>query len=98
MSQFRYDIFYKTPLPLNEDWRTYQWDIFVSAYNSSERVRLVFDKVTAARKYWLMHQEYQYSVSEYPTGVTFQSHTDNEADFIKELVDRIEQDSQTSIS
>ncbi|RQU83850.1 hypothetical protein DF133_29795 [Burkholderia cenocepacia] len=42
------------------------FDIFVSAYNSSDRVGIVFNDVRAQRKFWLLHPEYQFSVLEEP--------------------------------
>jgi hypothetical protein len=97
MTHVDYNIFYKTELPLGQPWPA-RWDVFVSAYNSSERVRLVFDKVTAKRKYWLMHREYQYTSADFPPGEIFMSTEDNEAIFIRALFDRIESDAVSSIS
>lgn len=37
------------------------YDVFISAYNSSDRVRKIFDEVKADRKIWLVHPEYQYA-------------------------------------
>jgi hypothetical protein len=42
------------------------FDIFVSAYNSSDRVKMVFDDVQAAEKFWLLHPEYNFSDLELP--------------------------------
>jgi len=42
------------------------WDIFLSAYNKSERVNAVFDAVKAGRKEWLVHPEYDFSREELP--------------------------------
>lgn len=44
------------------------WDIFVSAYNDSDRVRTLFDAAPAQRKRWLMAAEYGYLESEAPVG------------------------------
>jgi hypothetical protein len=98
MTYFDYNIFYKTALPLNQQWLLPRWDVFVSAFNSSERVRLVFDKVTAGRKYWLIHREYGYAQSELPQGNVFTSSEDNEAAFVKDLIVRIEGDTGADIS
>ena len=48
MTSIDYNVFYKTELPLNAPWASESWDVFVSAYNSSERVRIVFDKAADA--------------------------------------------------
>lgn len=45
-----------------------RFDIFVSAFNSSDRVRNVFQGVRADRKLWLVHPEYQYAEVELPVG------------------------------
>jgi hypothetical protein len=45
-------------------------DIFISAYNSSDRVRTVFSDVPAAIKIWLIHPEYQFSEVEEPVNGT----------------------------
>lgn len=45
-----------------------RFDIFVSAFNSSDRVRNVFQGVRADRKLWLVHPEYQYAEIEVPAG------------------------------
>lgn len=44
-----------------------EWDIFLSAYNTSERVRNLFGAVRAARKEWLIHPEYDFSDAELPS-------------------------------
>lgn len=46
------------------------FDVFISAYNSSDRVSRVFQDVGAKRKYWLLHPEYCYSPLEEPVGHT----------------------------
>ena len=48
-----------------EQWSEH-WDVFVSAYNSSERVNYVFNKISAARKLWLVHEEYGFDKGELP--------------------------------
>ncbi|SEF70703.1 hypothetical protein SAMN05216403_106106 [Nitrosospira multiformis ATCC 25196] len=44
------------------------FDIFVSAFNSSDRVRVVFDQIRANKKIWLIHPEYGYLPLEEPSG------------------------------
>jgi hypothetical protein len=92
MTSIDYNIFYKAELPLDKPWDSSGWDVFVSAFNSSERVRLVFDRVNAKRKYWLIHNEYEYKKEEIPSGVIFHSDERNEAPFVRGLVARIEAD------
>jgi len=62
-----YTICYKERLFIEEEWPAeYKWDIFISAFNSSERVQKVFEKISAGKKYWLILPEYAYSPKEYP--------------------------------
>lgn len=48
--------------------RTRQFDLFISGFNDSERIRSLHARIEAARKVWLIHEEYQYSSSELPDG------------------------------
>ncbi|WP_156354176.1 hypothetical protein [Gordonia sp. HS-NH1] len=43
------------------------FDLFLSAYNGSERVKTLFELARAVEKRWLVHHEYEYSDSEVPT-------------------------------
>lgn len=61
MSNIDYDIFYREKLsiesyPINSS----PFDIFISAFNASDRVREVFDKIDSNHKYWLVHPEYRF--------------------------------------
>lgn len=80
---FEFGIGYKERLDIGVDW-PHQWDYFVSAYNSSERVKRVFDKVNANKKVWLICPQYLYEASEYPVGDVFASDKRNESDFVAE--------------
>ena len=42
------------------------FDVFVSAFNSSDRIAGVFNDVRAHRKLWLIHPEYQYTPIDLP--------------------------------
>jgi hypothetical protein len=78
-----YTVLYKDELPVETDWpKDVQWDIFVSAYTAAERVRRVYDKVTAKSKHWLVFPEYGFTPGEYPVGA-FASADRNEAEYIK---------------
>jgi hypothetical protein len=76
-----YTIFYKKELPpIRTDWsKELRWDIFISAYTSSERVRSVFEKVNASEKHWLLFPEYHYTQSEFPPELSFPLNGDCEA-------------------
>ncbi|QOF72472.1 hypothetical protein IG197_05180 [Aminobacter sp. SR38] len=60
------------------------WDIFISAFNPSERVIKVFDEVRSARKHWLVHHEYGLGKSDVPEGA-FISNEIREDDVILEF-------------
>jgi hypothetical protein len=98
MSILDYNIFYKTELSLKDPWPAGRWDVFISAYNSSERVKITFDKVPARRKCWVIHNEYSYSSEDIPPGDSFRSTKQDEASFIKELVSYIQQSAGEDIS
>jgi hypothetical protein len=91
-----YNIFYKTELPISSTWSDQKWNVFASAFNSSERVQLVFDRVNANQKYWLIHAEYHYQDNELPAGPRFRLAAD-EAQSIIAFVETIEKDAGRSI-
>jgi len=45
-----------------------QWDVFISAFNKTERVRKVYDAVNSIEKHWLVHSEYGFNTADIPTG------------------------------
>jgi hypothetical protein len=58
------------------------WDLFISAFNDSERVRTVFDNVSASQKDWLIHPEYDFPPAEYPvSGRVFAPPERDESEF-----------------
>ena len=62
-----YSVFYKRSINTERiEIELSQYDIFVSAFNSSERVRKVYETINAKKKIWLVHPEYQYPPIEYP--------------------------------
>ncbi|KQM79192.1 hypothetical protein ASE74_01080 [Pedobacter sp. Leaf216] len=62
-----YSIFYKkkysSTKELEEDK---SYDLFISAYNDSLRVKEVFKKINATEKHWILFPEYGYKASEEP--------------------------------
>jgi hypothetical protein len=67
------------------------YDVFLSAFNLSERVRVVFDLVQASSKYWIIHNEYQFSDAELPiNSKLLQSNAENEGDFIIDVFENLE--------
>lgn len=61
-----YTVFYKESC--DPSTITDEWDIFVSAYNETDRVKHVFEATRALKKYWLIHAEYGFGASEVPSG------------------------------
>jgi len=63
-----YSIFYKRRYSTTEDLKNdTNYDLLISAYNDSERVKKVFSEINATEKHWLLFPEYQYKKSEEPT-------------------------------
>jgi hypothetical protein len=66
------------------------FDIFISAYNSSERVNTIFNKVNAPRKIWFVHPEYLFKDLELPDNGEIVHPSENlESLQIKQLLDHI---------
>ncbi|MGK2697564.1 hypothetical protein [Serratia surfactantfaciens] len=62
-----YSVFYKRSINTERIAEELpEYDIFVSAFNSSERVGKVYNTISAKKKIWLIHPEYQYPPIEYP--------------------------------
>ena len=65
-----------------------QFDVFVSAYNDTDRVRSVFDRVNAKRKIWVIHNEYRFGASEIPSnGEVFHCDDSDEAIACRDLLE-----------
>ena len=63
-----FTIFYKEKREPLDGWCSeLGWDLFISAFNTTQRVRQVFDQVNAAEKRWLVHHEYGFSPAELPS-------------------------------
>lgn len=66
-----YSIFYRRCVQVNRLTKELgRFDVFISAYNSSDRVKTIFDNISAEQKIWLIHPEYQYAQVEHPVGHT----------------------------
>jgi hypothetical protein len=62
-----YSIFYKKKYSTTDELKAESnYDLFISAYNDSERVRKVFSEVNSTQKHWLLFPEYKYKKSEEP--------------------------------
>lgn len=87
-----YLLFYKERLPLTGRWGQ-DWDVFISAYNSSARVRRIWEQVEAREKHWLILPEYQYTAAEHPaSGEVHTGLGGDEARFIKNFIDEVGSD------
>lgn len=65
---FDYSICYKKAWNAGSPWPRLNWDIFLSAFNSSERVQVSFNRAQAAEKHWFISPEYGYGSGELPVG------------------------------
>lgn len=76
-----------------------KWDLLLSAYNESERVRNVFNRLPALKKRWFVQAEYDYSDSELqhlpPDTIAPQSL--NEATVVAQIVDQCSLASESRI-
>jgi len=78
-----YTVLYKCELPTETAWpQDARWDIFISAFTAAERVRRVYDMVSASSKHWLVFSEYGFAKEQYPTNSFAFSGTD-EAEYVK---------------
>jgi hypothetical protein len=88
-----YTYFYKAalqldgPAPLGNE----KWDILLSTYTEAERVKYVFDRISAGSKHWLVAPEYGFSSHEAPSGAYFgESH--EEAELLQGFLGSLGQD------
>jgi hypothetical protein len=80
-----YTVLYKDELPVEGEWpKGVRWDIFISGYTAAERVRRVYDKVSAGSKHWLVFPEYGFAEGEYPSGA-FAFDARDEAGYVQEF-------------
>ena len=85
-----YTIFYKSCVKDQRAPIPGAFDLFLSAYNGSERVRNVFDRVKAKKKIWVIHHEYRFRKSELPmTGQLYCCDDEDEASACRRLLDHV---------
>jgi hypothetical protein len=89
-----YLLYYKKRLPLGSEWKG-RWDVFVSAFNSSDRVREIHARVRATRRFWLMLPEYRYAQTEFPSGNTYSAECENEAEYLLGFLNGLGEDVST---
>src|SRR5438552_2262478 len=64
---YDYSVFYRRSVQVNRiAHELQQFDVLISAFNSSERVIRVFNEVRASKRVWLVHPEYDYKPLERP--------------------------------
>lgn len=63
-----YKVSYRESWDAGQAWPNDSWDVLLSAYNTSDRVKTVFTGCAARRKCWFISPEYQFDVSELPSG------------------------------
>lgn len=79
-----YGVFYRREMRTDLDWSEVpRWDFFISAYNRSERLRGVYDRVRAGVKLWLIHPEYSLTQEDYPSEWTFAPVPGDESSFVR---------------
>lgn len=76
-----YTHFYRRELPVGGKWPI-RWDLLISAFNDSERVKSTFVAARAREKHWIAHSEYGYSADELAGLNAFQSTANMEDEFI----------------
>lgn len=83
-----FDYFYRQDLSVDVDWQQ-SWDVFVSAWDGSDRVRRVFEHVTAAHKLWMIHPEYKIKQEDLPNEKTFEA-AGGDAESVRGTISQIE--------
>ncbi|QQT56125.1 hypothetical protein I6I98_13025 [Sphingobacterium multivorum] len=89
-----YTYFYKTKYNSINELEDCQYDVFISAFNDSERVKQVFYKLKSKHKYWLVFSEYDYKPSEINTlndenaEIVEFANSENEASIINNFINR----------
>lgn len=91
-----YTILYRSTLSATGGWSTTEtWDLFISAFNESERVKSVFDWAHATTKSWIIHPEYGLPTEKMPDGALQPPNAD-EAEFIAAVLDAYQGELATS--
>jgi hypothetical protein len=82
MAVVDYTLLYRDEVELQDlAARSTDWDLFLSAYNASERVQRIFETVQSPTKHWVVHPEYRYDSEELPADDVFAPASLNEAEF-----------------
>ncbi len=85
-----YSVFFRRPIQVTRiDKELPYFDLYVSAFNASDRVNLVFAAARANRKIWLVHPEYQYTPVDYPPGEVVAPESLDEVSQVNELLQHL---------
>lgn len=77
-----YSICYRKSWNADSQWPSTDWDVFLSAFNSSDRVKISFEKARAVKKHWFISPEYGYSEKELPDDNCFVVRGETEAELV----------------
>jgi hypothetical protein len=85
----KFDYFYKKNLSVNDAWADEDsWDVLISGFNASERIKTVFDKSSADLKIWLVFPHYGFAIEEYPlTGDVYSGVSFEESEYLNDFFD-----------
>jgi hypothetical protein len=85
-----YGICYKQQLTLTDPYFTTQhFDTFVAAFTADERSHVLFDKIDASHKQWIVFPEYGFQQPEYPAGAFVGPAGADEAHFTTTFLDTL---------
>lgn len=83
-----YYMYYKDELSVEDEWP--KWSLFLSAFNLSERLSTVFNKVESNEKFWLIFPEYSFEENELPTDIqTIKAIDGSEAEQIIPIIEEL---------
>jgi hypothetical protein len=90
MPKIDYSIFYKRKIESLELMKNIHYDLFISAYNDSHRVKEVFKCIQSNEKHWLVLPEYEYTQIEIPDhkNIIIFSEANNESE-LREYFNRL---------
>ncbi len=83
-----YTIFYKNEIE-EKALAEFNFDLFISAYDNTDRVARVYKSVSATEKHWLIFPQYKIKQSDYPQGKYFDYALANEDDYIIRYLEEI---------
>ena len=82
-----YSYYFRTELSLDRDWSEY--DLFLSVFNSSDRVNEVYNRIKSESKYWLIIPEYEYVEKDYPKEPFIKLSGGNESEQLQSLLNTL---------